>query len=222
MGSVTEFSQRMSPHPFYSFLKERSSRPLPGREAQFKMTPVPIGSDFTIPRNPPQTATPSAVLALLYPNPEQELNLILTLRTSDIQHGGQVSFPGGKQEKGETLEQTAVRETQEEIGIPEASISIACAITPIYLFRTDNQIYPYIGFLEAEPHFKPNLNEVEEVFSCPLKRLSNGECIRKKRDRFLKNEFEVPYWDVHRVPVWGATAMMISELVELYKEFVRE
>ena len=209
----------MSFHPFHHFLTERCRQPLPGRDAQFKMTPVPLDTDFTIPRNPPESATPTAVLALLYPDQNQDLHLILTLRTSDIPHGGQISFPGGRQEKGETLQQTALRETEEEIGILKTEISVACDLTPIYLFRTDNQITPFVGFLEKVPHFSPNLTEVEEVFSCPVRKLAEGKCIQKKRDQFLANEFEVPYWDVHRVPVWGATAMMISELVELYREY---
>lgn len=212
----------MSSHPFYSFLKERSKRPLPGREAQLKMTPVPLNSDFSIPRDPSESATTNGVLLLLYPDAEAGLRLILTLRTDGIQHGGQVSFPGGRQEPGETLQETALRETHEEIGISAPMVKIACALSPIYLFRTDHHIFPFVGFLEEEPRFTINEQEVEEVFSCSLQELALGGCIQKKIERFRNTDFEVPYWDIHRVPVWGATAMITSEFVELYREFTRK
>lgn len=211
----------MNLHPFYHYLQELD-QPLPGREAQMRMSPTPLDPDFVLPHDASETAHPSGVLAPLYPDAQNRLYVILTLRTENIRHAGQISFPGGRCENGETLKETAIRETQEEVGIRPEDIYIARSITPLYLYRTDNQITPFVGFLHKKPELTPNPAEVEEIFSVPLDQLLDNQ-YQKEEDWHLSHaSFKVPFWAVHKVPLWGATAMMMSELLELYREFKKE
>lgn len=209
----------MALHPFYKFLSERSKQDLPGREAQMKMSPEPLDPNFILPQKESDTAHPSSVLIPLYPDKKNRLHVILTLRTDSIRHAGQISFPGGRREGTENPEETALRETEEEIGVIRDQVQIACSITPLYLHRTDNQITPYVGFLEKEPELKPNPAEVKEAFAIPMQNLVNGENFKKEKWDLSHASFNVPFWTIHQVPLWGATAMMMSELIELYKEF---
>lgn len=206
---------------FYEFLKSRSKKKLPGREAQMKMSPVPLDPDVVLPRRSSDTAHPSSVLIALFPEEDEDLHVIFTLRTESIRHAGQISFPGGRTEGGESLIETALRETEEEVGIKRTKIEIACNLTPLYLHRTDNQITPYVGFLEKRPHLKPNPAEVKEAFTTPIRKLVSEENFVVEKWKLSNAIYKVPYWNIHSVPLWGATAMMMSELLELFKEYNR-
>jgi len=209
----------MKIHPFYHFLKERSKSSLPGSRAHMKMAPVPLNSDYKIPQNELNSAHPSGVMALLFPDEKQQLNVVLTLRTNSIRHAGQISFPGGRSESGEELIETALRETEEEVGITSEKIHIACSLSSFTLHKSEHQITPFVGFLLERPKLNPNPDEVQEAFNCDLNVLMEDHCLKKKKWSLLDQDFEVPYWDIHDVPLWGATAMMLSELLELYQEF---
>ncbi|MCC5914023.1 MAG: CoA pyrophosphatase [Balneolaceae bacterium] len=209
---------------FLSFLKNRISGPLPGREAQQKLQPTPMAGDYSYPEMR-DDAHPSSVAILLFEKEHsklKDLHVILTLRTDSIRHGGQISFPGGRSDNNETLEETALRETEEEIGITRDEIHLIGSITPLYLSRSNNQITPFIAFLEEEPEPKPNPDEVEEVFSVPLSQLLHDATFVREKWDLSHASFEVPYWNVHTTPLWGATAMIMSEFLELYREFLNE
>ncbi len=149
-----------------------------------------------------------------------ELELILTLRTAGIKHGGQLSFPGGGKEGNETFEQTALRETREEIGIPENDVSVVGNLSPLYVNHSNNLVTPVIGFIHSEQQFRLNPNEVEEVFTIPISELLSDKNRSKEEWELRDTTYTVPFWNIHKVPLWGATAMMISELLELYQDFL--
>ena len=182
------------------------------------MHPTPIEQGFTIPDIASEKGFPSGVLVPLFPGDDGRIHVLLTLRSSNIPHGGQISFPGGRCEMGETVLQTALRETEEEVGIGASHITIAGALSPYYLYKTNNRITPFVGLMEGLPAMRINPNEVEEVFSVPLSRLMFGDVLRHHTRHFGGKAFRVPFWDVHEVPLWGATAMILSELLELLKE----
>ena len=207
-------------HPFYHFLKKRAQESLPGEYAHKEMAPVPVNPGFNLPEIDEKKAHPSAVLALLFPDEFQKLHILFTLRTGSIRHAGQISFPGGRSENGEDLLQTALRETKEEIGVDQKEVEIACSLSPFTLHKSENRITPFVGFLIKRPQTNPNPDEVEEIFSCNLDKLMNKHTLKQKRWSLLDHDFEVPYWDIHKVPLWGATAMMLNELLALYREFV--
>ncbi|HET6527950.1 MAG TPA: NUDIX domain-containing protein [Balneolaceae bacterium] len=97
---------------FFTFLENRLQEKLPGRKAQLKMAPEPMSGGKPRRMEPPESAGQSSVLALIFPNEKKDLELVLTLRTNDINHGGQISFPGGRAEEGESVSETALREAQ--------------------------------------------------------------------------------------------------------------
>lgn len=206
-------------HDFIIFLESRLKINLPGKEAQLKMAPEPTSGGRPRQIKAPEDASRSSVLVLLFPDDEQNLELVLTLRSSDIDHGGQISFPGGRAEPGETIIETALREAEEEIGILPDTVSVIGELSELYVEHSNNRVHPVVGFVESEPEFKLFPAEVAEVFTIKLEALLLKNNLTVEDWNLRKYTYRVPYWDVHQVPLWGATAMMLNELLELYKEF---
>lgn len=150
---------------------------------------------------------------------KQELEILLTLRSADINHGGQISFPGGGSEGSETVEETALREAQEEIGLQPGKTDVIGLLSPLYVGHSDNMITPVVAFLNEAQKFTPNPNEVEEIFTVSLSDLVVESNLLDEEWDLRGSPFKVPFWNIHRVPLWGATAMLLSELMVLYKEF---
>ncbi|MDX1636879.1 MAG: CoA pyrophosphatase [Balneolaceae bacterium] len=168
---------------------------------------------------PTTHARQSSVLVLIYPNDEAVLELLLTLRSSEIDHGGQISFPGGRSEDGETPEETALREAREEVGIDPESVHITGRLTKLFVSYSNNDVTPVVGYMEEQPALTLDRREVEEAFSVELESLLGKKNLTVEDWNLRNHTFKVPYWDVHRVPLWGATAMMLNEFLELYREF---
>lgn len=209
-------------YPFIRFLAQRIKDPLPGIAAQLKMAPTPVKNGPRRQLDAPENATQSSVLVLLFPDKNEDLNLILTLRNKNIDHGGQISFPGGRSEPGESTAETALREAEEEIGIPPADIQIIGMLSHLYVSKSNNHVTPVVGYIDALPELKLNTAEVDEAFSVPLESLVSRQNLTTEHWDLRQYTYKVPYWDIHRVPLWGATAMMLSELVELYREFASQ
>lgn len=208
---------------FHFFLKSRISNSLPGVDAQRIMAPSPLKGENTLKNYQPinEDFRSSSVLIPIL-NWTEEPKIVFTLRTKTINHGGQISFPGGGKEGNETVVETALREAQEEIGLKQENIDIAGQLTPLYVGHSDNMVTPVVAFLNQEQIFTPNPNEVEEIiiisFSDLLEKvhLNDGEWILRGAP------YKVPFWNIHKVPLWGATAMILSELLVLYREFLKE
>ncbi|MEX0770683.1 MAG: CoA pyrophosphatase [Balneolaceae bacterium] len=204
---------------FYSYLKNRLEKPLPGQEAHLQMAPAPVDGATAFRMEADEQASASSVMVLLFENECGIYELILTLRTDSISHGGQISFPGGRSDANESAVQTALREMEEEIGIGKKGVQVAGTLSQLFLERSNNLITPVMGYLPSKPDMKINPLEVEEVFCVPLEVLNSNKNLVKKPWNLREQTYEVPYWNIHSVPLWGATAMIISELMELYKEF---
>lgn len=210
---------------FFQFLEHRLSKGnLPGLESQIKMAPEPVSDNARIRKlDAPASASASSVLILLFPNSNDDLELILTLRTSNINHGGQISFPGGRSEKGETEIDTALREAREEIGITTADVQVAGSLSTLYVAHSNSLVTPIAGFMDYIPELSINPDEVEEVFSVEVESLLGKENLTVENwDLRETATYKVPYWDVHRVPLWGATAMILSEFLELYQKYKQQ
>ncbi len=208
---------------FKEFLELRLKHPLPGKEAQNIMQPLPSKSPTSKLNYAPQTSdfrNSSVLVPIIAWNGQMEV--VFTLRTEGIKHGGQISFPGGGKEGDESIETTALREAREEIGLVEDSVNVVGVLTPLYINHSGNMVVPVVGFIEQEQKFVPNPNEVEEIFTIPLSDLIEQKNHIREEWNLRNIQYNVPFWDLHRVPLWGATAMILSEFIELYKEFISQ
>jgi 8-oxo-dGTP pyrophosphatase MutT (NUDIX family) len=165
----------------------------------------------------------SAILFLLV-NHNSEICLGLTLRSLNLKHHpGQISFSGGKINKDEhdTI-LTALRELEEEIGIDRKNVLICGKLSYLYIPISNFIVYPIVGYVDHEPHFKVNHDEVDEIILLPLKEFFRKENITKSTVETKTGKMEVPCYSIHGQIVWGATAMIISEFVELLKIFFHQ
>ncbi len=173
------------------------------------MAPVPRGW-----KKRPDPPRPAAVMILIYADALGALHLVLTLRQRSLRgHSGQVSFPGGRRDRQDpSLHETALRETREEIGICESAITILGQLPPLYIPASHFEVLPVIGLFEGQPVFAPNPAEVAEVFSFALDDLPRErfKCVENRRVRGV--DVRAPYYAVAGHKVWGATAMLLSEL----------
>ncbi len=161
----------------------------------------------------------AAVLMLFYPK-DGITHLVLIHRTSYYGvHSSQIAFPGGKPEKeDENLEATALRETHEEIGIHPEKIEIIRSFTEVYIPPSNFMVYPYMGISQHELKFKLQEEEVAGIIELPLSDFLDEQIIvNKEMKTSYAGIIEVPGFNVNEHFVWGATAMMLSELKETLK-----
>lgn len=189
---------------------------LPGPNAQNLMSPVVDGERY---RQVPEDHRVACVMSLIYPI-QDALHICYIERASvhtHDKHAGQISFPGGKLEQDDdSLVDCALREVREELGIRPKDIEVLGSLTELYVFASNFLVYPYVGFMDKHPQFIPQQSEVASVISYPLGALLEKGIKRKKdlkvRDYTLKN---VPYYDLNDYVLWGATAMITSELMQV-------
>ena len=190
--------------------------PRPGLKAQSHMAPDPRPGGHTVP--PGHRPKEGGVLILLYPR-EGQLHLALTLRSDRVaHHKGQISLPGGEWEiHDRSLEQTALRETQEELGIETSGLHVLGALSSLYIPVSDYRIQPYVASSGERPVFSPDPIEVAEVLEVPLSQLIDP-ATRQVEDWVVRGfPMRVPFFAVGPHKVWGATAMVLSEFVALLR-----
>lgn len=156
----------------------------------------------------------AAVLLLFYPD-EHDLRFPLTVRSISLpQHSGEVSLPGGRvdpQDDGPVC--TALRETDEELGIPAESVEVWGELATVYIPASNFRLTPIVGFTPATPHIIPNPYEIAEVFSASLTDLLNPATVVVEEWVRYGYPMQVPFFALHGHKVWGATAILLSELV---------
>jgi 8-oxo-dGTP pyrophosphatase MutT (NUDIX family) len=118
-------------------------------------------------------------------------------------------------ETGETVEQAAVREAAEEIGVDPASVRIVGALTPLHIPVSGFTLHPIVAVSDERPPFTGAAAEVARILEVPLARLVDGDCVRCRRQARDGVEFDMPYFDLEGEVGWGATAMVLSEFVAL-------
>ncbi|MEN8185931.1 MAG: CoA pyrophosphatase [Bacteroidota bacterium] len=189
-----------------------------GLDSQFKMAPY-LRLRYNSQKIKELSPKKAAVLALFYPNFKNETCFLLTLRASyQGLHAAQISFPGGKfDEIDKSLEYTALRETHEEVGIPASSVKIIKEMTQTFIAPSNFLVNPFLGTLDFTPKFIKN-SEVEEIIEVKVSDLLDDSTITTKNlsTSYMKN-IDVPCFNLNNYIVWGATAMMLSEIKDLLK-----
>jgi 8-oxo-dGTP pyrophosphatase MutT (NUDIX family) len=210
---MDENSQEVMFRSFVESLKGRLAKELPGEEAQFSMAPF---SRERITEVPKEKYFPkmSAVLILLFPcNNSIHTVLIQRPEYSGV-HSGQVAFPGGKfEEDDKELSRTALREASEEVGVNPKVVEIIGCLTDIYITPSNFLVRPFIAYSYELPSFIADVHEVQKIIQVDLFSL-NDEKIKSVKSILHSNgvKAKTPYYEIEGLTIWGATAMMISEL----------
>jgi 8-oxo-dGTP pyrophosphatase MutT (NUDIX family) len=199
-------------------LRQRLQQPLPGRSAQERM----MGRIVAMPDKLPDDARPSGVLCLLFPMNEELHVLLMKRREDKTAHSGQVSFPGGSYEPSDAdLRATALREAQEEVGIMAAEVDILGALTPLYIPVSNFNVYPFVGYAQRRPDYNLSHNEVAYTLEVPLTGLfaaGTKEVTEVISPKFPDVKRKVNAYVLEdKTIIWGATAMMLSELEAVWE-----
>ncbi|QEG25254.1 NUDIX hydrolase [Mariniblastus fucicola] len=167
----------------------------------------------TRPDSLPGDGRQAAVVVLIYPTVDRNvLETVLTRRKDTLQHHpGQISLPGGRVDEGETLEQAARREAEEEIGIDRNEIEILGTLNPVWVPPSDFTVTPFVGWLSKEPVFEIQVDEVAELIQVPVARLLDPSIRQFSSVRSDSKERSVPWFSVADHQVWGATAIILDD-----------
>ncbi|HUX96648.1 MAG TPA: CoA pyrophosphatase [Bacteroidales bacterium] len=202
---------------FVSRLKTEIQKGLPGTEVQWQMA----SSDRMLknyPRTPGPDAKVAAVLILLFPVNGSLHTVFMQRPDYKGTHGGQISFPGGKKESGDTdIIQTALRETFEETGVNAQEISVINTLTPLFIPVSNTIVTPVIGWMNRKPAFNHHPGEVVFLFDAEIDRLLDTSIIRNKSIEIQGKLINVKYFDYDGKVIWGATAMILHELLTLIR-----
>jgi len=200
---------------FTNILNDDLNNGLPGFEAQKLMSPSI--RDHALKTSNPSIARDSSVLLLFYLKNGQLHLPFIKRTTGNTNHSGQISLPGGKYEESDANRTiTAVRETNEELGVDCKKIKILGFLTELYIPVSNFMVLPVLGYCEKRPDFKLNEFEVEEIIEIPVTQLLAEENISEFT--IEKNGFKIhaPYFPANEHKIWGATAMILSELREIF------
>jgi 8-oxo-dGTP pyrophosphatase MutT (NUDIX family) len=200
-----------------AFLRQRLADPLPGWRAQERLAAQPAVDRPAIRPTPP-SARPAAALLLLYPGP-LGVTIPLTVRHAALpHHAGQISLPGGATEPGESASVTALREAEEEIGLDGSAIEILGPLSPLWIPQSNFVLTAVVGVSTSPPVFAPHPREVTAMVELPLPWLTDPARLKWAQRRRNGATIDYPYFDVDGRHVWGATAMILSELAEVLED----
>jgi len=211
---------------FDKFLKSISTIKnisLPAEVSHLKMVPPFRRELLRQQKNAIKNAKKAGVLALFYPDKDYKTTVVLILRkTYNGVHSAQVGFPGGKLEnQDKSLQDAAVRETFEEIGVPLKDIKVVKKLTQVYIPPSNFYVQPFIGISQNTPKFVKQDDEVETIIEVELQHfLDETQLVTKTVSTSYSIDVEVPAFKLNNHIVWGATAMMLSEIKDMLKQML--
>jgi len=174
---------------------------------------VPPGRDLAVSRQDIDLMRYSSVLLLLFPSGEQVYTCLIKRNASMRYHPGQISFPGGRIETGESPEVTALREAQEEIGISPLDVQLLGRLSELYVSVSRYTIFPYVGWMNYKPDFNLNPDEAEKLLLLPVRK--SHLTITHSLMKTSRGVMEVPGYSFGGEIIWGATAMILTEFLDL-------
>ena len=197
-------------------LQQQINNPLPGEKAQ-QLTQVTVSDNVEFPYSIEQ-AMPAAVLILLFPY-NNDIHFFLTERTNEVEHHkGQISLPGGAWEEGEKLHETAIRETEEEIGVQKQAVNYIGSLTPYFTAATGFMIHPFLSWTQEKPETNIHDMEVNSLFHVPISALIDEKTLMIEDWTISGYDAKVPFYNFNGRKVWGATAAILSEFKSILKE----
>jgi 8-oxo-dGTP pyrophosphatase MutT (NUDIX family) len=192
-------------------VRETLGQPLPGLEVQSRLAPRPRAQ--WRPGFSESVTRAAAGLVLLYPH-DDVVTLPLTVRAGTLRrHGGQVSLPGGVVDADETPEQAALREAVEEIGLAPGAARVLGRLTPLDIPVSGFRLQPVVAITEIRPDFRLAEMEVQQILEVPLASLADPAILKATRFERDGQIVDAPYFDIDGWQVWGATAMVLAELL---------
>lgn len=196
-----------------SKLSEELLKPLPGAEAQLRMSP-----SIRRPFSESQPLKKGGVLLLIYPHHASMHTVFIKRSEYGGIHSGQISLPGGMYEENDvTLLRTALREAMEETGLSADKIKIIGQLTPLNIPVSNTDVFPYVGISHERPAFNHDPSEVQYLIETSIDELLNPVNRKHKIMEIGGNQVEVPYFDIQHNHIWGATAMILSEFLEIVR-----
>jgi 8-oxo-dGTP pyrophosphatase MutT (NUDIX family) len=204
-------------------LQQTLTGPLPGQAAQMEMAPAPV-EQYPERWKTPQNYREAGVLLLLYQTTDYEplpdWHMVLTKRPEyPGAHSGQISLPGGRRELDEPLPRTALRETEEEIGVTVSDQAIVGSLSPLYTPPSNFCIFPFVATISSRPDFDPDTREVAALLEVPINMFFDPAFRDEELWHFENSgSRRVPFFNILGHKVWGATAMILSEFVSLFAE----
>jgi 8-oxo-dGTP pyrophosphatase MutT (NUDIX family) len=199
-------------------LKHKLSQPLPGIESQLKMAPKHRAVELEAIRSSAQQAKKSAVLILLFPDNGKLKTVLIKRSEYEGVHSGQISFPGGKHEDSDgSFEVTALREMHEEVGVSPDTIQLVGQLSDLFIPPSNFLVKVFVGYTHKKHQFIPDPKEVQSVIEIGIDEFSDEKSVAEM-DFFAKalnSELKAPCYNVNNVVVWGATAMILSELIDV-------
>ena len=213
IGEYTVASGTPSLYQIEAQLRARLNGPLPGGRAHLRAAPTPRRG--WRPNQVPTGGRTAAGLILLYPL-RNTPHVLLTVRAGELaQHPGQVSFPGGKIENDETIPQAALREASEEVGVDPEQVRVLGLLSTMYIKGSRYTLHPVVGIVQERPPFNAQAGEVDRLLEVPLSGLLKPCALRHGVSWRGDERIQVPYFELCEERVWGATAMILAELVAI-------
>jgi 8-oxo-dGTP pyrophosphatase MutT (NUDIX family) len=197
------------------YLVRRLTEPLPGPAAQRRFAPLPMLEGWQ-PDDEPPSARAAAALILIYPGADGPTVALTERHTHLPHHPGQISLPGGAIDPGEQPAAAALRETEEEIGVPRRDVQLVGALSRLWIPQSNFVLRPFVGVTSELPRFEPHPHEVADIIPAPLAILRDRQRTRWTRRERPGRTIDFPYFDVNGRIIWGATAMVLSEFVCLW------